>query len=124
MPSGRGLYGVLTWEVGTARFYRCADEEEARRLCESRAEFPVEFHVMHLTPITAVLSAALSQVRLNKTFIHMAARLLWEHGFRHAYMERAKGRRMPYGVLIDDGPLAGLWYLDLAPIVAGNDGNY
>jgi len=119
------LHGVLKWDVaGTARFYKSDNEDEARQLYDDRAEYDAEFLVKPISPVTVVLSTGMSKVPLGIKWLRHVAELLYKEGFKHALLERAEGRTMPFAVFIGSGPLEGLWHIDLTLVVAGADGSY
>lgn len=50
---------------------------------------------------------------LSRRHMRLIVRLLLEHGYRVAYVDRAPGHAMPLGERIESGDWAGWWRLDL-----------
>lgn len=118
------LTPVLTWNVGTVRAYDCNAEEDAELAYESRQDFAAIFEVRKMACDVAVLSGMLSLSRVGRGFVLRVVKLLWIAGIKHVYIERAKGRSMPFGVTINEGPMQGHWYWDIELILAGQGLDY
>lgn len=118
------MHGILAWEAGTIRLYECKAENEAAAIFARMGDFDGVMQVLAISASTALLRGALTTKPLGGAGIKSVAKQLHLGGFDYALMECGPERRIPYAQLQTNGPLAGLWLLDLAPLVGGGNGTY
>lgn len=118
------LFLVDAPEDNTVRMYKAESQEEANRLYDTMAPYEAQVRVVWITPQTVMLKGMRSDMTLGKRIFTRLAGLLHARGIHYVIAQRAPGRRMPWGTMIDSGPLAGCWYTETAPILGGADGNY
>lgn len=56
---------------------------------------------------------------LSRRHLRLIVRLLLEHGYRIAYVDRAAGHRIPAAEIVDSGDFEGWWWLDLVALRLG-----
>lgn len=110
------LNGVLTWESGSIRFYDCP-VELAHALYDACAEYAYSLHFTLIDDHIAKLGEMRGSGRIGRGDFIRFLQLLQAHGIRHLIAKRARGRRLPFATMIQDGVLAGWWHVDIAHVL-------
>lgn len=109
-----------------ARGFVAETQKAAEEMCAAQEEYPASCKIVEVRKGVVTLTMLKSDrtVRIVLPDLIRLARELYRHGVQHLYYERRIGRLGPMSVLIDDGPFAGMFYVDVAKAAAGADGDY
>jgi len=121
---------VIRWVIEkqpvAARGFVAKTQEEAEQLCEAQEEYPASCKITEVRQGVVTLTMLKSDrtVRIVLADLVRLARELHRHGVQHLYYERRIGRLGPLAQIVTDGPMSGMYYVDVAMVVAGSDGDY
>lgn len=120
---------VLECQPVAARGYVCGTQEEAESKCENKAEYDACLRVtlVHRSVATITLAKIDRSVRLSRGDLLRLAIALHRRGINDAYFERQLGRQSGCGefaTLVESGPLAGMYHVDIAAMAGGAGGSY
>lgn len=81
--------------------------------------------VVWLTPTTVLLKQIGPDVLVGRDAIIRLCRCLVGYGVKDMLTDHViQNHRIPWGAMIQSGPLAGLWHMQPVLVLAGQDGNY
>jgi len=111
------------------RGFVCASQSDADRLCSAQEQFDISMTLTLIRKGVVVISQlkAGCGVSMRRTDVLRLAIVLHRRGIADAYFERQIGRLSGCGefaTLVDIGPLAGMYHVDIAAMVGGADGDY
>ena len=111
------------------RGFRCESRAEAEKLCAAQEPYDVSMTVTVIREgvITITQAKAGCGVKVGRRDLLRLAAAMHRHGITDAFFERQIGRLSGFGsmaTLVESGPLAGMYHVDVAAVVAGLDGDY
>lgn len=120
------IHWVLELQPVGARGFAVESQEEAEELCAGQEPYPASCNITQIRHGVVTLTMLHSDrtVRIVLADIVRLARELHRHGVKHLYYERRIGRLAPLAQIVTDGPMSGMYYVDVAMVVAGSDGDY
>ena len=120
------IHWVLEYQPIGARGFVAQSQEEAERLCAAQVEYPASLRLTQIREGVVVLTMLKSDRSVRMTFgdLKRLVRELHLQKIAHLYYERQIGRLGPLAEQVASGPLTGMYYVDIAMVVAGSDGDY
>ena len=120
------IHWVLEKQPVAARGFVAETQAEAERLCASHEEYPASCRITEVKKSVVTLTMLKSDrtVRMVVSDLVRLACQLHLHGIDHLYYERKIGRLGPIAEPVTDGPFAGMFYVNVALVAAGSNGDY
>lgn len=123
------IHWVPEYRPTAVRGFKCDTQEEAERLCAAQESYDITMTITVIRSgvITVTQAKAGCGVHMAGSDLIRLAFTLHRSGITDAYFERQFGRQSGFGskaTLVESGPLAGMFHVDIAAVVAGSDGDY
>lgn len=111
------------------RGFKCGTLAEAERLCADQEQYDVTMTVTVIRKgvITITQAKAGCGIKMFRGDLIRLAVAMHRCGVTDAYFERQFGRQSGFGdlaTMVETGPLAGMYHVDVAAVAAGADGDY
>lgn len=117
---------VIESQPVAARGFVAETQEAAEEMCAAHEEYAASCKIIEVRKGVVTLTMLKSDrtVRIVLHDLVRLARELHRHGVQHLYYERRIGRLGPLAAPVSDGPFAGMFCVDIAKTVSGQDGDY
>ena len=121
-----GIHWVLETQPVGGRGFVAESADEAARMCKEKQEYPASFCLTQIRTgvVTLTKLKVDREVRLGKADLVRLLRALRPHGITAMFYERQLGRLGPCAEPVMEGPLAGMFYVDVVKVLAGMGGDY